>query len=315
MAGRTIERVVPCKLGGPISRLIGSVDVDGHGTEHDLDECDPCILLDQGTIPKHNKPPFGAHPHRGHSVVTVLLRGKMTSWDSFANTKVTIEGPASYWVDAGSGIFHNEVTVIEDESDSNQHASLFQLWYGVKEEDRTKAPAVSHDMELPEVQIQHEGKVVGTACYYVGGGAKIVTPRPLVVAHVSQNAKTTYRFPVDPKHTGFIVNLSGASYLKESISKPATFAGKTPNQVNDVLVLSKDGGDYIEVWTGDAPADYLVCVGEPHGEPWAKKLVANGAIIAATADEARDIASQVEGYSQNGKETGNFAPLGIAPSV
>jgi redox-sensitive bicupin YhaK (pirin superfamily) len=161
MAGRTIERVVPCKVSGPLSRLIGSVDVDGNGTEHELEECDPCILLDQGTISKHNMPPFGAHPHRGHSVVTVLLRGKMTSWDSFANEKLTIEGPASYWVDAASGIFHNEVSVIDDESDSDQHASLFQLWYGVKEVDRKTAPAVCHDTDLPNVQIQHEGKVHG----------------------------------------------------------------------------------------------------------------------------------------------------------
>lgn len=72
-SGRSIEKVVPAKSSGSIQRLIGTVDIDGMGSQHDLEQVDPFILLDQGTLCKDNLPPFGAHPHRGHSVVTVLM--------------------------------------------------------------------------------------------------------------------------------------------------------------------------------------------------------------------------------------------------
>jgi redox-sensitive bicupin YhaK (pirin superfamily) len=123
-----------------VTRLVGTVDVDGSGTQHPLDQVDPFILLDAASISKHNMPPFGNHPHRGHSVVTVLLRGSMKSWDSFSNTETTLTAPASYWVDAGSGLFHNEVSVINDEKDTAQHVGLLQLWVGVKQEDRLELP-------------------------------------------------------------------------------------------------------------------------------------------------------------------------------
>jgi redox-sensitive bicupin YhaK (pirin superfamily) len=311
-SSRTIEQVVAPTASGPNQRLVGTVDVDGKGTLHSLEEVDPFILLDQGTIPKNGLPPFGAHPHRGHSVVTVVMRGRVKSWDSFDEKETTIKGPASYWVNAASGIFHDEVSVIENESDPKQHVSLFQLWIGIKEKDRKKKPSLCYDTDLKSVDAKNGETVVGSIRYFVGGTAKIETPHPIVVAHVSQLPNTTFRFPIDPKHGGFIVNLSGSDYLESDDTTPASFAGTTPENTNDVLVLSDNGGDCIQVQTAaDSGADYLVCVGEKHSEAWAKKLVANGAVIAATPEEAREIAVNVELYAKAGKEGGSFSPFGV----
>ena len=49
---RTIARVVRAKSHGPITRLVGTLDMDGAGTQHDLSEVDPFILLDYAVIPK-----------------------------------------------------------------------------------------------------------------------------------------------------------------------------------------------------------------------------------------------------------------------
>ena len=78
MTGRTVSKIVPATQ-GKITRLIGTVDIDGNGTKHPLDQVDPFMLLDAGTLSKHAMPPFGAHPHRGHSVVTVLVMGFLHS--------------------------------------------------------------------------------------------------------------------------------------------------------------------------------------------------------------------------------------------
>lgn len=73
---RSIAGVVPPTTANPIiTRLVGTVDIDGAGTQHALPHVDPFILLDQGTITKNNMPPFGPHPHRGHSadLGTIIL--------------------------------------------------------------------------------------------------------------------------------------------------------------------------------------------------------------------------------------------------
>lgn len=308
MKGRAIERLVKATKKGPLRRLIGTVDVDGAGTAHGLPEVDPFILLDAGIIPENNLPPFGKHPHRGHSVVTILLEGRVSSWDSFNNqgeekTHV-MRGPCSYWVDAGSGLFHDERSVIS--SNADLLPKLFQLWVGVKEEDRQKPPRVQWDEDLPRFTCYSpdDKVVVGTGVYHVGELTSIETLHPITVAHICQQASTTYQFPVTSQHGGFVVSLKGT----------ASFGG-TPSQDDyDVMVLGEDQGStgYLEIQTRDVDAEYLVCSGEKIGEKWAKKLVANGAIIAATEAQARELAPRVEEVASNGKaQGGSFAPFGI----
>jgi len=334
MLSRRISQLVP-SVGGegsPIRRLIGTVDVDGAGTAHALErQADPFLLLDYATLEKDNMPPFGPHPHRGHSVVTLLLRGRVKSWDSFSQKETVVRGPASYWADAGSGIFHDETTVIEDENDPAQHVELYQLWVCNKEEDRLAPPKAQYETELPVVEARNQAdEVVGTIRYYVGGGGdakgknRIETPHPITVAHVFQKPGSTFRVPIDADCGGFVV--------PTEVHGELTFAGSTTvtsEQVNDVLVLetsSSDGdgdddeddraGDYLEVATSpssSSSSSYLVCTGERIGEPWSKKLVASGAVIARTPEEARDIAAKVEGYAAAGKQQGgggSYAPFG-----
>jgi redox-sensitive bicupin YhaK (pirin superfamily) len=332
---RSISRVVPAKFNGMIYRLIGSSDVDGDGTEHTLTdtETDPFILLDQGYIPINGKPPFGKHPHRGHSVVTLLSQGKVRSWDSFGKTHHTLTGPAAYWVDAGSGVFHEETSVIDDESDPAQHMSLCQLWIGVREADRLKPARVQFQESLPVEEIHDESDTsgnatpVGTITYYIGGdGNSIEPPHPILISMVHQHAGTTYRMPVPASHGGFIVNFSGNDKIlamhQSDEAQPATFSSVMPKNTLDVLVLGPnsnpdDGGGEAHFMTvvtpPGAPADYLVCLGERNGadEPSFKKLVVNGAVIAKSPDEAREIAKQVEKIAAAGKaQEGSFAPFG-----
>ena len=307
---RTIEKHVPATMSTKISRLIGTVDIEGKGTNHPLHEVDPFILLDATTVKQHGMPPFGPHPHRGHSVVTILTKGKYSSWDSFSpanqneadSSRHLISGPASYWVDAGTGVFHDETSVIDDEDDPDQYADLFQLWIGVKEADRHKPPRIQYENNLQSHECRNDdGAVVGHVTYHVGPGANIETPHPIVVAHVRQDPHTVYKMPVDPTFNGFVVHISGQPQIGETEA----------TQKYDVLVLGK-GGDYVQVETRSEVGEYLVCLGEPHGEPWAKKLVANGAIFAATAEEARELAPKVEKMSLAGKAGNGFAPFGLA---
>jgi redox-sensitive bicupin YhaK (pirin superfamily) len=312
-AGRRIEKVVNPTPSGPIARLVGTTDIDGNGTDHPLDQVSPFMLLDSARIPQSDMPPFGAHPHRGHSVVTLLVQGQEKSWDSYTQKETIVKAPASYWVDAGSGVFHDEVSVVPDANDPSQHVKLFQLWITVKEEDRLKPAALQYDTNLPKVDAtDDQGKKVGSMVYFVGGGAQIETPHPIVVAHIKQDPNSVVSFPVSAGFGGFVVNIK---------SDPLTLLGKeeqqevTSDAEDQVVVLAEDDDDidsFLQIKSGDAGAEYLVCVGEPIHEPWYKKLVASGAVIAKSEEEARAIAKKVETYAANGKgETKSFAPFGL----
>jgi len=307
--GRKIAHTQTPTPSGPIFRLIGTVDIDGKGTNHPLAQVDPFMLLDYANIPESNIPKFGAHPHRGHSVVTLLLQGQEKSWDSYTQTHTVVDAPASYWVDAGSGIFHDEVSVVPNSDDKDQHIKLYQLWITVQEQDRLKQAGLQYDTELPVVDaVSKSGDNIGSITYFVGGkNDKIATPHPIVVAHIKQSPNSELEFPIDPSHGGFLVHIGGSPTVGGSV---------TPEVENEILVLDNNDDtteDFVTVKASAQPAEYLVCVGETIGEPWYKKLVASGAVIAKSEQEARDIASKVEGYAAAGKSGSpgsSFAPFG-----
>ena len=182
-----IARVVPPTRTNPtIPRLIGTVDIDGMGTAHPLAKVDPFILLDMVKIDKNAMSPFGAHLHFGHSVATILLAGKVSSQDSIQLKDDILLGPGMCLVDAGSGLFHEEVTVIDDKRDPTQHVKLFQLWMGVKDADRSKSALVQFESRLSTVECvdAESGEVVGCATYYLGDETLIETLHPIMVIHV-----------------------------------------------------------------------------------------------------------------------------------
>eukprot|EP00977_Amphora_coffeiformis_P026613 scaffold28325_cov205-Amphora_coffeaeformis.AAC.2 len=327
----TATQVVPATPSGPLFRLVGTVDIDGQGTHHALAAVDPFMLLDYATIPKPHLPPFGAHPHRGHSVVTILLQGKVSSWDSVSQQRTVIAAPASYWVDAGSGLFHDELSVMEDENDASQHVKLFQLWMSVPQQDRLLPPRVQYDTDLTTVNAYNaDHDVVGTIRYHVGGG-KIQPPHPVQVAYVTQQPGTTMLFPllgmgekdVPNRVGGFVINVQGHITIND---------GTQSTKAYDVIVLKEEENTENDADDDDAAAgaspfeihvdadssspdhgtsEYLVCWGEQIQQAWYKKLAASGAIIAQTPQEAREIAVQMEAASARGKATGDFSPFGV----
>ena len=211
-------------------------------------------------------------------------------------------------MDAGSGLFHDETTVIPDESEPSQHVQLFQLWVSVKEEDRAKPAALQYETDLPLLEMKNdEGDVVGSIRYYVGGEChSIKTMNPIVVAHVSQNAGTTLKIPIEPSFGGFVAHIRGSATYGDSSQSTST--------PYDVAVLDDGTGDdagFLTVKAGsDDSARYLVCTGEKIGESWFKKLAANGAIVASSEEEARRIATEVTKASKEGLGSGDFSPFG-----
>ena len=201
--------------------------------------------------------------------------------------------------------------MIADESDPSQHVQMFQLWVSIKEEDRAKPAALQYETNLPVQDLKDDtGNVGGNIRYHVGGECKsIKTMHPIVVAHVTQNAGSIVKIPIEPTFCGFVAHIRGTATYGDSL-KPTS----TPY---DVAVLddatNTDDESFLTIKAGNDGASYLVCTGEKIREPWCKLLAANGAIIAKSEKEARDIAVQVEKASKEGLISGNFSPFGAVP--
>jgi redox-sensitive bicupin YhaK (pirin superfamily) len=64
---------------------------------------------------------FDTHPHRDMEIITYIIRGKITHQDSMNNKRKLSRGEVQY-MSAGTGVFHSEFNLDEEE------LRLFQLW-------------------------------------------------------------------------------------------------------------------------------------------------------------------------------------------
>jgi redox-sensitive bicupin YhaK (pirin superfamily) len=66
---------------------------------------------------------FGMHPHREMEIVTIVLSGVLEHRDSLGNRAVTTWGGIQR-MSAGTGVFHSEYNISEDEP-----LTLLQMWF------------------------------------------------------------------------------------------------------------------------------------------------------------------------------------------
>ncbi len=71
---------------------------------------------------------FGMHPHVNMEIISVLLQGKMNHKDSMGHTRIIEDGGVQI-MSAGSGLFHEEYNVGEEE------VNFLQIWIQPKLQD------------------------------------------------------------------------------------------------------------------------------------------------------------------------------------
>lgn len=96
------------KLGEHGLRLIGTTDIDGNGTTHEITDVDPIVLFDFATFSTRDELPFRPHPHLGLTAMSFLpVNGTWMAWDSLkGETEAHFHAGGLYYVHAGSPAFH-----------------------------------------------------------------------------------------------------------------------------------------------------------------------------------------------------------------
>jgi redox-sensitive bicupin YhaK (pirin superfamily) len=77
------------------------------------------VLNDDDVIPRGG---FGRHPHKDMEIISYVVKGKLTHWDSVTKKEKTIGRGNVQAISAGSGIWHSEM------NKQNDRCRFLQIW-------------------------------------------------------------------------------------------------------------------------------------------------------------------------------------------
>ncbi len=228
---------------------------------------DPFLLLDafDSTDPASYVKGFPWHPHRGIQTVTYLVEGKVEHGDTLGN-KGNIEGGDCQWMVAGKGIIHQEMP----QPSSRLYGC--QLWINLPADKKMMDPIYQDilDKDVPCVE-DESYKVRIIAGNYEGKDAffssDIVPTRYLDVT-VKKNS--TWSISFEKSRTVIVYLLEGKGTFDES---GKAFTGRH--------AMKMEGGDTVQVTTGEEEVRFLFLEGEPLHE----KIAWGGPIVMNTREE------------------------------
>lgn len=286
---KTIAKKIPAKSFSSNTeakqsyRIIGTTDINGKGTEHELADVDPFIFLDETWMRGNEAWPFPKHPHAGLIAMTYLISGELAPWDNKQgkNPKINRAGGV-YYIFSGDGILHEEEPIIH-----GGPLRWLQLWINPgKTTDKPSTQLIEpenipvHKTENAVIRI-----LAGTAFNYT---SPLRSHWPLQYLHVSLHPKNSIELPLaDPSWQGFIYILGGEGQFGQN---------KIPAKQRDCLVFNNEMADSLHVTntSQNTPLDFVLLCGKPQQKPFYKILCGGGALIAESDKAARDAAACYE---------------------
>ena len=214
---------------------------------------------------KVNKEGTGAHPHRGIATLSYIINGEDEHFDSAGNYAMVHSGGVQ-WMNAGSGIIHDETLNHDSKTDSKLTHAL-QFWINLPSKIKAEQPAyiAIEGHEVPVKTLPEES-----------GWIKVIAGSFEELSSVIPNYSEQFLYHVHLK--------PGANFTIDFADKleVAAFLPTLPALINDEKF---NGGDFIEfdrnagslelINDNHEACDYLLFGGEPYLEP----IVAEGPFV------------------------------------
>ena len=282
-------KIIPATINGPLSRVIGSLDVLGNGTNHTLPHVNPFVLLDEAcTITKPNIPAFGLHPHSGAMILTICLSGYVenVSFDCKSSKVQSVHGPGPFVlaVNAGRGVVHDEHTYDYDDAEGKCSTKLIQLAWMTG--DDVLDSEMFYDAH-PIVLEQEDGVQVMLCAGNYGPKSSVISCREvpsvtvLIITLPPGGKFETDEF-VDRMGNGFVYNLG-----YEGRKGPVWVNGKEVLESKVAVELDFHSRNVeIENRGSDCEATTLLGFARPLDKVWTKLLMHNGFIFAKSQEAA-----------------------------
>ncbi len=258
MKARNITRTVAGKraVDGAGVRL---VRVLGHA---DVQDSDPFLMLDafDSTNPSDYIRGFPLHPHRGIETFTYLIDGEIAHRDTLGSGGV-IRGGQAQWMNAGSGIQHEEMPR------PTERLWGLQLWINLPRAHKMTAPTY-RDLRREDMPTVTENGVtvrVAAGTYGALEGPQGAFVQPLIL-DVTLAPGAAFTLSVPEGDTLIVYTLEGKCGFGE------------PSRALDERVAAFFGpGEGLAARAGDTGARFMVLSGAPLKEPvaWGGPVVMN----------------------------------------
>lgn len=264
-----------------IYRVIGSTDIDGQGTEHEVHHIDPFIFLDEALMGEAGTT-FSPHPHAGLCAVSHILSGEIKSWDNLnGELDQNNEAGGLYYISSGRGVVHSEVAI--------KPTHWLQLWLnpGV---DQDPLPQAQAQLVKPsDIPVHHNDEAIFRVLMgdFYGCSSPVKCDWPVIYVHVVVNAQTDTTIQFDHKDwNGFVYVLKGAGQFGSD---------QTTATYQDLVEFDTKDGVSLEISnSADSNLEFMLAIGKPHGKSFAKLLGNGGAIVADSEEHARSSMSDFE---------------------
>ena len=287
------------RMGDHALRLIGTTDIDGNGTSHDVAEVDPIVLFDFVKINTSAESPFRPHPHVGLTAMSFLpVRGTWMAWDSLeGDSELHLQTGGLYYVHAGTPAFHHEFPSPDTVAGAMEVEFVQLVWNATDEAD--VCTVVLPPEDVPVVTSAH-GSVRVLAGDFCGVSAiQPFTHRKIIYAYVQLDQGGRMDFPIPASMRGMLFVIEGKLGIN----------GSTVDAEQMMIIGDEDTALAATNLDAERVTRFIVAAGEPLNRPFCKLLGLGGFIIGQTEEEVRStMAELAETAEQIKKEVPQYFP-------
>jgi len=272
------EIVNPTKMGTVALRLIGTTDIDGNGTSHEIADVDPIVLFDYAKFNSAMESEFRPHPHTGLTAMSFMpTRGSFNAWDSLNGDEDTcLHAGGLYYVHAGLPAFHYEHVSSECAVEAVD-IEFIQLVWNATDEDSVETVVIQPE-DIPVIKTENATVRVLAGELFGVQSVQPFTHRKILYTYIQLNAGSSLELPVPTTMHGVVFPIEGNLEVNDV----------TINQQQMMILGEQDHQLLISNTDKNNVARFIVAAGEPLNKPFCKLLGLGGFIIGETEVELRN---------------------------
>ncbi len=271
------------KMGDHALRLIGTTDIDGSGTSHEVADVDPIVLFDFANISTSAESPFRPHPHVGLTAMSFLpAGGTWMAWDSLeGDTGQHLHSGGLYYVHAGSPAFHHEYPS-PDTVAADMEVEFVQLVWNATDEKDVSTVIVQPE-DIPVVT-SGQGSVRVLAGDFCGVSAtQPFTHRKIIYAYVQLEQGGHMEFQIPHVMRGMLFVIEGKLGVNDETV-----------DARQMMILNEEDAALVTTnLAADCATRFIIAAGEPVNKPFYKLLGLGGFIIGDTEEQVRATMTQL----------------------
>ena len=289
---RAHQIINPTKMGDHALRLIGTTDIDGNGTSHEVADVDPIVLFDFVDIDTSAESSFRPHPHVGLTAMSFLpVGGTWMAWDSLeGDSGQHLETGGLYYVHAGTPAFHHEYPS-PDTVAAAMKVEFVQLVWNATDEENVRTVVVQPE-DVPVVTSERSSVRVLAGDFCGVSATQPFTHRKIIYAYVQLDQGGRKDFAIPPTMRGMLFVIEGK--LR---------ANDTAVEAKQMMILGEEDAALATTnLNADRVTRFIIAAGEPVNKPFHKLLGLGGFIIGETEGEVRSTMAELTAAAEQIKQ-------------